>query len=248
MVQSCAFEGAIVGSDTFAAAYRADSGVISKQLTWMNNWMGDLIGSTTRTDAWIDWNGQTGLTVIGNYFGLGHTDSSNSAARAIRISPNSGNFGAEVFIKGNTFDSFVATNAVAVEFVTGGVYTNFDLSGNQFLGSSFFPTISSPANNLINGPAYSRGRFAYSLASKTLPLTIEPFVANSTIIEFSGSPSSGNSLVLPSTDGAQWTIYNNSSVALTVKTAAGTGVSIAVAKRAIVYSDGTNNVCATADV
>lgn len=56
-------------------------------------------------------------------------------------------------------------------------------------------------------------------------------------------------LVVPLTP-RQWTVYNGTTGAQSIQVigATGTGVTIATGKRAIVYSDGTNVVRATADV
>lgn len=71
---------------------------------------------------------------------------------------------------------------------------------------------------------------------------------NTRIIEATGTLTANVNAIVP--DGArEWVVANKTTGAFTftIKTAAGTGVTIASGKRAIVYSDGTNVVRVTAD-
>lgn len=73
-------------------------------------------------------------------------------------------------------------------------------------------------------------------------VTLTDAEASNPVIAVSGALTSNSVIVLPTTTKRLWAIYNATSGAftLTVKTAAGTGVTVAQGKRNLVYTDGTN--------
>jgi hypothetical protein len=70
------------------------------------------------------------------------------------------------------------------------------------------------------------------------------------ILELTGAITASINVIVPLSDGRDWVVFNNSTGAFTVtiKGATGTGIVVGTGKRAIVYTDGTNVVRATADV
>lgn len=73
-------------------------------------------------------------------------------------------------------------------------------------------------------------------------VTLTDAEASNPVIAVSGALTSASVVVLPTTTKRLWAIYNATSGAftMTVKTPAGTGVTIAQGKRNLVYTDGTN--------
>ncbi|MEH7988258.1 hypothetical protein V3394_18305 [Pseudomonas aeruginosa] len=73
-------------------------------------------------------------------------------------------------------------------------------------------------------------------------VTLTDAEASNPVIAVSGALTSASVVVLPVTTKRLWAIYNATSGAftVTVKTAAGTGVTIAQGQRNLVYTDGTN--------
>lgn len=73
-------------------------------------------------------------------------------------------------------------------------------------------------------------------------VTLTDAEASNPVIAVSGALTLASVVVLPVTTKRLWAIYNATSGAftLTVKTAAGTGVTVAQGKRNLVYTDGTN--------
>lgn len=73
--------------------------------------------------------------------------------------------------------------------------------------------------------------------------------AHSQILEFTGALTVQRNITVP-LGARQWTVFNNTTggVGLQFIGATGTGVVVAMGKRAIVYADGTNVVRVTADV
>jgi hypothetical protein len=69
------------------------------------------------------------------------------------------------------------------------------------------------------------------------------------IMEFTGAITATRDVIVPLTSGYQWTVFNNTSGAQSIRIigATGTGITIANAMRAIVYADGTNIVRVTPD-
>ena len=73
-------------------------------------------------------------------------------------------------------------------------------------------------------------------------ITLTEAEASNPVIAFSGTLTSGVVIVVPATTKRIWAIYNATSGAftLTVKTAAGNGVTVAQGKRNLVYTDGSH--------
>ena len=73
-------------------------------------------------------------------------------------------------------------------------------------------------------------------------VTLSDLEASNPVIGFSGTLTSNLVVVVPTTVKRLWAIYNATSGAftLTVKTATGSGVTVAQGKRNLVYTDGTN--------
>lgn len=84
------------------------------------------------------------------------------------------------------------------------------------------------------------GYLAKAVTGGTVTLTDTE--ASNPVIALTGTLTSALSLVVPTAVKRLWAIYNNTSGAftVTVKTAAGTGVTVAQGKRNLVYTDGTN--------
>jgi hypothetical protein len=81
-------------------------------------------------------------------------------------------------------------------------------------------------------------------ASATTTLTIpdgSTSVGRNYVIEFTGSPTVTHTVIVPTVD-KPYILFNNTSISVLVKTTAGTGVTIAAGKKAIVYADSTNVV------
>ena len=92
------------------------------------------------------------------------------------------------------------------------------------------------------------GRLPKSVAGGA-NVTLTAAVARCNILEFTGAIAANIQVIVPLA-AQQWTVFNNTSGAftLTVVGATGTGSTVGQGKRAIVYSDGTNVVRASADV
>ena len=73
-------------------------------------------------------------------------------------------------------------------------------------------------------------------------VTLSDLEASNPVIGFSGTLTSNLVVVVPTTVKRLWAVYNATSGAftLTVKTATGSGVTVAQGKRNLVYTDGTN--------
>lgn len=89
-------------------------------------------------------------------------------------------------------------------------------------------------------------------AAVTMPsdanYTLTMAQAKASIIEVSGSPSTGRNIVLPLADGMMRTVGNKTAQTLTFIGATGTGVAVATTKVAQIYCDGTNWLRAGPDV
>lgn len=87
-----------------------------------------------------------------------------------------------------------------------------------------------------------------SIAMTDANTTLTNAQAGADILEFTGTLTAGRNIVVPLA-AKQWTVFNNTTGGfnLTFIGATGTGTAVAATKRAIVYSDGTNVVRATAD-
>ena len=81
-------------------------------------------------------------------------------------------------------------------------------------------------------------------ASATTTLTIPDgatSVGRNYVIEFTGTPTVTHTVIVPTVD-KPYILFNNTSISVLVKTTAGTGVTIAAGKKAIVYANSTNVV------
>jgi hypothetical protein len=81
-------------------------------------------------------------------------------------------------------------------------------------------------------------------ASATTTLTIPDgatSVGRNYVIEFTGTPTVTHTVVVPTVD-KPYILFNNTSISVLVKTTAGTGVTIAAGKKAIVYANSTDVV------
>lgn len=96
-------------------------------------------------------------------------------------------------------------------------------------------------------PSHSAGRLALAMSDANTTLTAAQ--ARNQILDITGTLTAARNIVLP-LDPQQWTVFNNTTggFGLQFIGATGTGITVAAGKRAIVYSDGTNVVRATADV
>lgn len=90
------------------------------------------------------------------------------------------------------------------------------------------------------------GRLAKTL---TADATLTQAEQKTRIMEFGGSGLSADVTVTlaAATDGHEWVVYNNTGYNLTLKASGGTGITIANARVAICYCDGTDVRRATAD-
>ncbi len=93
------------------------------------------------------------------------------------------------------------------------------------------------------------GSIQYKNVAGAVDVTLSVDEAQTQILELSGVLTASISVIVP-TSPWQWTVRNGTTGAytVTVKTSAGTGITIAQTKRAIIYCDGTNVVRVTADV
>lgn len=81
-------------------------------------------------------------------------------------------------------------------------------------------------------------------ASATTTLTIPDgatSVGRNYVIEFTGTPTVTHTVIVPTVD-KPYLLFNNTSISVLVKTTAGTGVTIAAGKKAIVYANSTDVV------
>lgn len=92
------------------------------------------------------------------------------------------------------------------------------------------------------------GKLSVSVAGSA-NVTLTEAQSENDILEFTGVITGNIQIIVP-LSAQQWTVFNNTTGAFTVTIigASGTGIVIATAKRAIVYSDGTNVVRVTSDV
>lgn len=99
------------------------------------------------------------------------------------------------------------------------------------------------------GNAPLTGRLSKSVAGGAGDTTLTAAEARNNILEFTGALTGARNIIVPSV-ASVLAIYNNTSgaYALTVKTAAGSGVAVTQGKRALLYCDGTNVVGADNDM
>lgn len=88
-----------------------------------------------------------------------------------------------------------------------------------------------------------------ALAMGDANTTLSAAQSRNKILEFTGALTAQRNIVLP-LGAQQWTVFNNTTggFGLQFIGASGTGTVVAASKRAIIYSDGTNVVRASADV
>lgn len=103
----------------------------------------------------------------------------------------------------------------------------------------------------VRADALSGGssRLSKSIAGGAGNTTLTSSESANTILEVTGAITGNRTVTLPLIN-RQWIVFNNTTGAFTVTFigATGTGVVVATAKRATLYSDTTNIVRATADV
>lgn len=87
-----------------------------------------------------------------------------------------------------------------------------------------------------------------NISATNVDITLTTAQSYAIILQVSGTLTANVNIIVPTTT-AQYTVYNGTTGAftLTFKTSAGTGITVATGKRAIVYCDGTNVVRVTAD-
>lgn len=107
-------------------------------------------------------------------------------------------------------------------------------------------TVTSYTDYRLQAVPYT-GRLAKAMSDANTTLTAAE--SRNQIIEFTGTLTAARNIVVPLA-AQQWTVFNNTTggFGLQFIGATGTGITVAAGKRAIVYSDGTNVVRATADI
>ena len=107
-------------------------------------------------------------------------------------------------------------------------------------------TVTSYTDYRLQSVPYT-GRMAKAMSDANTTLTAAE--ARTQIIEFTGTLTAARNIVMPLA-AQQWTVFNGTTGGFGVQFigATGTGITVAAGKRAIVYSDGTNVVRASADI
>jgi len=107
-------------------------------------------------------------------------------------------------------------------------------------------TITSYTDQRLTNPRRT-GRLSKSVAGGS-DVTLTAAEARNEILEFTGALTANINVIVP-TVADQWTVYNNTTGAFTlkVKTAAGTGIFVLQGRRTLLYGDGTNVVLADSD-
>ena len=107
-------------------------------------------------------------------------------------------------------------------------------------------TVTSYTDYRLQSVPYT-GRMAKAMSDANTTLTAAE--ARNQIIEFTGTLTAARNIVMPLA-AQQWTVFNGTTGGFGVQFigATGTGITVAAGKRAIVYSDGTNVVRASADI
>lgn len=145
-------------------------------------------------------------------------------------------------------DRSTHTGAQAISTVTG-LQTALDakapLASPAFTGTPTAPTATAGVNTTqVATTAFVQsavgGYLSKAVTGGTVTLTAAE--ASNPVIALTGTLTSALSLVVPAGTNRLWAIYNATSgaFAVTVKTASGTGVTVAQGKRNLVYTDGTN--------
>lgn len=141
----------------------------------------------------------------------------------------------------NTTD--LRTLLINVGLLASGGANPLDLNGGALTAGT--AKFSGAISGNATAPTLKRTSIALADADTTLTSTQYENV----ILEFSGTLTAGRNIVVPATAGGTWIVNNltTGGFALTVKTAAGSGIAVAASKAAIVYSNGTNVLRATPD-
>lgn len=107
-------------------------------------------------------------------------------------------------------------------------------------------TVTSYTDYRLQAPP-ATGKLAKAMSDANTTLTADE--ARNQILQFTGTLTAARNIVVPLA-AQQWTVFNGSTggFGLQFIGATGTGITVAAGKRAIVYSDGTNVVRATADI
>ena len=107
-------------------------------------------------------------------------------------------------------------------------------------------TVTSYTDYRLQAPP-ATGKLAKAMSDANTTLTADE--ARNQILEFTGTLTAARNIVVPLA-AQQWTVFNGTTggFGLQFIGATGTGITVAAGKRAIVYSDGTNVVRATADI
>ena len=107
-------------------------------------------------------------------------------------------------------------------------------------------TVTSYTDCRLQAPP-ATGKLAKAMSDANTTLTADE--ARNQILQFTGTLTAARNIVVPLA-AQQWTVFNGSTggFGLQFIGATGTGITVAAGKRAIVYSDGTNVVRASADV
>jgi hypothetical protein len=79
---------------------------------------------------------------------------------------------------------------------------------------------------------------------------VAPSQYKAPIMRFSGTLTAARNCVIDTKKVYQWVVHNNTTggYAITIKTLAGTGISVSNGKTATLYCDGTNVLRVTADI
>lgn len=100
----------------------------------------------------------------------------------------------------------------------------------------------------VTGGPIRRGRLSKDVAGG-IDVTLTADESSNRILEFTGTLTGNINVVVPTADGAEWIVVNltGGAFTLTVKTLAGTGITVGQTNSAILYCDGTDVLRATAD-
>jgi len=178
---------------------------------------------------------------------------------ATTIALTFGYYGGEMWVDGvltNIADGTLALTASVVNYVEASRAGAISKNSTGFTAGQtplYEITTDSGSITAINdrriGNAPFTGRLPLSVAGGAGNTTLTAAQARNDIMEFTGALTGARNIIVPAVTKS-FTVYNNTSgaFALTVKTAAGTGVAITQGKRAAVYCDGTNVVVASDDI
>lgn len=142
-----------------------------------------------------------------------------------------------------------ATNYIEAEPSTGAVSKNTTAftAGRIPLYTAVVgaATVTSYTDHRLATPDFS-GRLAKAMTDANTTLSFAE--VRNDILEFTGTLTAARNIVIP-LQARQYTVFNNTTggFGLQFIGASGTGITVATAKRAIIYADGTNVVRVTAD-